>query len=256
MPLFLRTLSNLAKSLNWAWLDTVCQYRRSKVGPLWETINVLVMVLGLSLVSSTVFGTNMSAQIGRIGIGVITWTAISSFVSDGSATFIRNAPFITSSNISIDLYVGRTVFRTMIIFAHHLILYALGVALGLVHLGWANLLAVPGLVLLFLNGFWIVGSLAFLCARFRDLELIVRNLLQLAFFVTPVFWNHEQIASSRRFIIDYNIFFYLIEIVRAPLLGQIPPLRYYIVILCVTIVGYLFAYNVYRRMRSQLAFFV
>src|SRR5262249_7454093 len=50
----LRTLRNLHKGLTWAWLDTVCQYRRSKIGPLWETINVLVMTLGIAVVSSAV----------------------------------------------------------------------------------------------------------------------------------------------------------------------------------------------------------
>jgi homopolymeric O-antigen transport system permease protein len=42
------TVFNLWKSLNWAWLDTICQYRRSRIGPLWETINVLVMLIGLT----------------------------------------------------------------------------------------------------------------------------------------------------------------------------------------------------------------
>jgi ABC-type polysaccharide/polyol phosphate export permease len=41
----LRTLRNLRKAFAWAWLDIVCQYRRSKIGPLWETINALVMTV-------------------------------------------------------------------------------------------------------------------------------------------------------------------------------------------------------------------
>ena len=49
--LFLRTLLNARKSLAWAWLDVKCQYRRTSIGPAWETINLVVMLLGLSLVS-------------------------------------------------------------------------------------------------------------------------------------------------------------------------------------------------------------
>ena len=70
-------LNNLWKSLSWAWLDTVCQYRRSRIGPLWETINVLVMLLGLTIVSSAIFGTSMVDIVGYIGLGIIIWTAIS-----------------------------------------------------------------------------------------------------------------------------------------------------------------------------------
>ena len=161
-----------------------------------------------------------------------------------------------SSNIGIDLYVGRTVFKIAITFGHHLILYFIGVGLMIVPFGWTSLLAIPGIILLFVNGFWIVTVLAFICARFRDVELIVRNLLQLAFFVTPVFWNHQNIAGNRRFIVDYNVIFYFIEIIRAPLLGQVPPLHDYLVVAGVTIFGFVLAFAVYRHMRRQLAFFV
>jgi ABC-type polysaccharide/polyol phosphate export permease len=130
------------------------------------------------------------------------------------------------------------------------------VAFGLVHLGPAALLAVPGILLLFINGYWVVTLLALLCARFRDLELIIRNLLQLAFFVTPVFWDFRQVATDRAFIVDYNVLFYFLEIIRAPLLGEVPPLGYYWVVLVVTALGYFVAYLAYRRMRRQLAFFV
>src|ERR1700693_4557720 len=66
--LALRTLRNLRKGLSWAWLDTVCQYRRSKIGPLWETINILVMTLGMTIVSSAVIGGTVTNLIGYIGL--------------------------------------------------------------------------------------------------------------------------------------------------------------------------------------------
>jgi ABC-type polysaccharide/polyol phosphate export permease len=254
--LALRTLRNLSTAWMWARLDTICHYRRSKIGPIWETLNVLVMILGLTVVSSAVIGGDMTDIIGYVGIGIIVWTAITALVTEGSTTFVRNAGQITSSTISIDLYVGRTVFKTLINFGHHIALYVLGLALLLVPLTWTSLLAIPGVLLLFINGYWVCVVLAFLCARFRDIEHIVRSLLQLAFFVTPVFWNHSVIAPGKRFIVDYNILFYLIELVRSPLLGQVPPLKYYVVVLCFTAFGYAAAILVYRRMRRRIAFFV
>src|SRR3954463_14445888 len=86
-------LLNLWKSLNWAWLDTVCQYRRSRIGPLWETINVVVMLLGLSLVSSAIFGSNLRDIIGYVAIGIIVWSAIASLISEGTMSFVRNTGY-------------------------------------------------------------------------------------------------------------------------------------------------------------------
>jgi ABC-type polysaccharide/polyol phosphate export permease len=251
-----RALRNLWKSFLWAWLDTVCQYRRSRIGPLWETINVVVMIGGLALVSSAIFGGNLSDIIAYIGLGIMIWSAISSLINEGAGTFVRNTGYVTTSNLGVDIYVGRTLFKILITFLHHIVLYFVGVALGLVALSWVSLLALPGLVLLFANGFWVVLVLGMVCARFRDVELIIRNLLQLAFFVTPVFWNYRQIASNRQFIVDYNVLFYFIEVVRSPLLGEVPPLTHYLVILAVTALGFALAFLVHRRMRPQLAYFV
>ena len=251
-----RALRNARKGLDWARLDMLCQYRRSKIGPFWETINVLVMTLGITVVSSAVIGGTMTGLIGYIGLGIITWSAITSLVNDGATTFIRNRDHILTSNLSIDFYVCRTIFRTFITFGHHILLYFAGVAFGLIPLGPAALLAVPGILLLLINGYWVVMLFAMLCTRFRDLELIIRNLLQLAFFVTPVFWNYRQVAQDRAFIVDYNVLFYFLEIIRAPLLGEVPPLRHYVVVLVVTGLGYFAAYLAYRRMRRQLAFFL
>jgi ABC-type polysaccharide/polyol phosphate export permease len=252
----LRTLRNLRKGLAWAWLDTVCQYRRSKVGPLWETINVLVMTLGIAVVSSAVIGGTVTGLIGYIGLGIIVWTAITSLISEGTTVFVRNRDHILTSNLSIDFYVARLSFRIFITFCHHFLLYVIGVAIGLIALHWTALLAIPGVVLLFVNGFWTITLLSLVCARFRDVELIVRNLLQLAFFVTPVFWDYRHILAERKYIVDYNILFYFLELVRAPLLGEVPPAHTYIVVLSVTVIGYLMAYVVYRRMRRDLAFYV
>jgi len=252
----LRTVRNLRKGLVWAWLDTVCQYRRSKIGPVWETINVLVMTFGIAVVSSAVIGGTVTDQIGYIGLGIIVWTAITALISEGTSAFVRNREYILSSNLSIDFYVARMIFRIFITFCHHLVLYFVGVAFGLITLHWAALLAIPGMLLLFVNGFWVITLLALVCARYRDVELIVRNLLQLAFFITPVFWDYRQIVSNRKFIVDYNVLFYFLDIVRAPLLGDVPPAQTYVIVLSVTLAGYLMAFWVYRRMRRDLAFFV
>ena len=255
-PWIVHRAQNLWKSFQWAWLDTVCQYRRSKIGPLWETINLVVMLGGLTLVSSAIFNSNLRDLIGYIAIGIIMWTAIASLISEGTMTFVRNVGFVHSSTLDIDLYIGRTVFKVMITFAHHLIIFVIAVAIGLIPVQWTSLLAIPGVLLLFINGFWVVTAFAFICARYRDIDPIVRNLLQLAFFVTPVFWNYQNIASNRRFIVDYNVLFYFIEIVRNPLLGQIPPLSHYLTVLGVTVVGYAMAWLIYSRMRPRLAYFV
>jgi ABC-type polysaccharide/polyol phosphate export permease len=46
------------------------------------------------------------------------------------------------------------------------------------------------------------------------------------------------------------------DVVRAPLLGEVPSAQTYAVVLAVTVIGYALAYLAYRGMRRHLAFFV
>lgn len=254
--LIYRTLRNLHESFKWAWLDVVCQYRRSRIGPWWETLNAVVMIAGLSVVSAAVFNGDAKSNVGYVGLGVVTWAVITSAISDGAMALVKSANFILNSNISIDLYVGRTAFKIFITFCHNIVLYFVGLALFLVPLSWTALLAIPGVIILFINAIWVVTALSIFCARYRDVEPIVRNLLQLAFFATPVFWNYHQLPPDRAFLIQYNVLFYLIEMVRRPLLGEIPPASYYYVAIGFTVFGYALAYMAYRSLRRQMAFFV
>jgi ABC-type polysaccharide/polyol phosphate export permease len=246
----------LRKSFSWAWLDTKCQYRRSRIGPFWETINALVTIGGLTLVSLAIFGGNFIAHVGYIGVGIIVWSAINAIITEGCQVFLRNRLLITTTNIDVEVYVGRTVFRIFITFAHHLIIYFLGVALRIVPLNWISLLSILGMALVFLNSFWVVTVLAFICARFRDVQLIVRNLLQLALFVTPVFWDYHQVAADYRFIFEFNVLFHFLQIVRDPLLGHMPEAQSYLIVAAITGMGSALAFLLQRQMRAELALFV
>ncbi|MEI7669432.1 MAG: hypothetical protein WCJ33_05060, partial [Pseudomonadota bacterium] len=110
--------------------------------------------------------------------------------------------------------------------------------------------------ILLINSFWIVPALGLICARFRDLEMVVRNIMQLAFYATPVFWDFHIIAQKNNFIIDYNPIFYFLEVIRAPLLGEVPPLYYYKVLFFITLFGYGLLLFCYKKMRKYLAFYV
>jgi ABC-type polysaccharide/polyol phosphate export permease len=52
------------------------------------------------------------------------------------------------------------VMRNLIIFLHHIALYFLGLLVGVLPLQWTAFLALPGILLLFVNGYWIVTARA------------------------------------------------------------------------------------------------
>ena len=69
------------------------------------------------------------------------------------------------------------------------------------------------------TGIAIAYLIAMLCTRYRDVTQVVANVMQVAFFITPILWNERLIPTERRWIVDYNPFAVLVSILRDPVLG-------------------------------------
>lgn len=106
--------------------------------------------------------------------------------------------------------------------AHNAVVYVGIAVLFGIYAGAAGLLVVPALILAIANAMWVGLLLGTLCTRFRDIPQIVQSLMRVAFFVTPVIWIPAQLGT-REHLALWNPFTYFVELIRAPLLGQVPP---------------------------------
>jgi ABC-2 type transport system permease protein/lipopolysaccharide transport system permease protein len=80
-------------------------------------------------------------------------------------------------------------------------------------------------------------------------------LVNIVFFVTPIFWRKEMLAE-RGLLAEFNPFFHFIEIVRAPLLGQAPPLRTWFAVAAITAVGWAATLVVFSAYRRRIAYWL
>jgi ABC-type polysaccharide/polyol phosphate export permease len=81
--------------------------------------------------------------------------------------------------------------------------------------------------------------------------------LQISLFVTPVFWPPHLLSGLTRLVfVDLNPLFAFINVVREPLLGKTPSLWSYLVILVVTLVGWVATFKAFSRYRKRIAFWV
>jgi ABC-type polysaccharide/polyol phosphate export permease len=130
-------------------------------------------------------------------------------------------------------------------------------------LNWTVLLVIPAFLLLMVNGAWVAVVLGIVTTRFRDLTPITQSIVQLMFFMTPIVWIYEDFLNSpnpaiaeRARLAELNPFLHFLEIVRRPLLGQEQILRYWVVVLVITVVGWVVALFVLRRFRSRVSYWV
>jgi ABC-2 type transport system permease protein len=99
--------------------------------------------------------------------------------------------------------------------------------------------------------------------RFRDLTPILQSIVQLAFFLTPIVWIYEDLATSdnpavaeRARLVELNPLMHFVEIVRRPLLGQEEVWHHWLVVLGITVVGWLTTMYVLRRYRARVPYWV
>ena len=99
------------------------------------------------------------------------------------------------------------------------------------------------------------SCLGIVCTRYRDIEQIIPSLLTIIFFVTPIMWKIQWSNKDLPFM-DYNPLYHYIEILRAPLLGNMPTIDNYIVVSFVTIVGILISVVTIGKYRSQISYWL
>jgi len=255
-------LSDLRQGLrNWelwaliGWLEISQRYRRSIIGPFWITLSLGIVVLGLGVVYSTLFRLSAADYIPYLATGLIAWGLISALANEGCSTFIAAEGSIKMLPVPLSVYVYRVVWRNFIILAHNALVYLLVILYFQINPGWGLLLAVPGLAIVLLNGVGFGLILGILSARFRDIPLMVSNGVQLVFFVTPILWRPETIAT-REWIYRYNPCHYLIEIVRAPLLGEAVSGTVWAAVLLFTGINLAIGVALFGRFRWRIAYWV
>jgi len=239
------------------WQDVRQRYRRSALGPFWITLSMGVMIATIGIVFGQIFSTPMEDYLPFLTIGMVLWAFIASVVTEGSTGFIAAEAVIKQLPIPLFVHIMRLVWRNLLILAHNLVIIPIVMLFVGKSLGWIALLAVPGLLLLVLNLSWIALILAILCARYRDIPQIVASVLQVVFYLTPIMWVPKLLPERAAvYLLDSNPTFHLIEVVRAPLLGQAPTMANWLSTLALAAVGWLAAVIIYGRHKPRIAFWL
>lgn len=235
--------------------DIKQRFRRSLIGPFWLTLSMGIMVGALGLVFSTIFQQEIAGILPYIAVGLILWGFINSCLNEGAMVFIAAADQVRNVPIPLSVHVYRMIARNVIILAFNMTIYLLMLLIFPHPLSMNYLLVIPGFILLLINIIWSSIALAALSARYRDIPQVVANLLQVIFFVTPVFWSAQTLPNRPVFIL-WNPIYHLIEIVRTPLLGGQPHILSWVVALGCAVFGSAATLLLYRRAYPRIAYWI
>ncbi|HET8725889.1 MAG TPA: ABC transporter permease [Alphaproteobacteria bacterium] len=239
------------------WQDVGRRYRRSTIGPFWVTISMGVTVGSLGLLYAALFQLDIRDYLPFLATGLIVWTFLSSVVLDGCQVFIASEGTIKQVRMPLSLHVFRMVWRNLIVLAHNLVILAFVLLFVGPLPGFEALLSLIGLAFCVLTGAWSALVTGLVCARFRDFPLIIGNLVQILFYVTPILWKPALLDHvPHRWVVELNPLFHFVAVVRGPLLGEVPSWHSWAVVLTVTAAGWGFSFLFFRAYRRRLPYWL
>lgn len=249
------SITRLELAWTLAWADVVARYRGSILGPFWITLSMTLMVAGIGLIYSQLFGMDLPKYLPFVALGIVFFGVISGTVNEGCTTFIQAAGMLSQTALPMFTFVWRTLFRNVINLAHHVVII---VAVLLVYGHWREInlpLALVGLAFLLLNTAWISMLVAIASARFRDVPQIVISVMQFAIFITPVFWPIDRFPD-RHAVLVFNPFHHMLHAVRAPLMGEaVDPLTYGVLAI-MALVGWAVTFSCFATTRRRIVHYL
>ena len=238
-----------------ARMDIRQRYRRSVLGPFWITLTMVIWILAIGPLYSHLMGVPPRQFIPYLAMGIITWGLVSTILLEGAAAFVSAESLVRAVKLPYTVHILRVLQRNLIVFAHNLLAFVPFMLWLGIRPQWSWLMAIPGVALILLAAIPTSFLLGTLSARYRDLQQIIASIVQLAFFITPIFWRVE-LLRDRAWLAEINPFHLLLEVVRRPIVEGIPPLQTYVRVLAIIVVLFLVCAPFFARYRRRLAFWV
>lgn len=241
-----------------AYQDIRLRYRRSIIGPFWITLSMAITIYVMGYLYSHIFHVDLEIYFPYVAGGMLTWALISTLVlelTDGLATADA---MIKQIKLPYTLYMHRIVCRNMFILFHNILVMIpiLIIFHRTAPINVNTLLLIPGLFVLYINAIIYGLILSMLGARYRDISQIIRSLVQIVFFVTPVIWRIDALSPKNQIYLNLNPFYAFLELIRAPLLGTTPTMYNFINACVITIAGLIVSIALFTKYRARIVYWI
>lgn len=241
-----------------ARMDLRNRFRRSRVGVLWVAIHPLMFTFILGLMFTSVFRQPFIPLSVYIFSGMVLWNWITESALQGSNAFIQSQAFIRQKRLPLLGYVFRTFITSLMTFLLAFTgMFLWFLASGHVPGAWSLLLPAH-ILFLGIAIFPIIALSAVLGTRHRDYQQMLMILLQVLWFVSPVFMEKKIFLNPGLRIWDAaNPVSSMLALIRRPLLDNQPPdMHNYLVVLIFSLVAWALALHVFHKNERRIIYYL
>jgi lipopolysaccharide transport system permease protein len=238
-----------------AWFDIKQRFRRSLLGPLWITLSMAALIGGMGPLYSSILGQDLSIYFPYLAVGIVVWSFFATMLTEAGGIFASASGIIRQTRYPLASLALRCVSRNLIVFGMNSVIILAVLTYAQPPLGLSLLWSLVGVLLAAVGGVGATLILGIFCTRFRDMQQMVVAVLQIMMFLTPVFWKPSP-GTSRSLALQLNPFYYLLELIRQPLLGETPELRFFWVSAAVCLASLLLGLAFFARYRNRIVYWL
>lgn len=200
--------------------DLKYKFRRSKIGLLWTMINPLALMLMISIVFSFLFNVPLADFAPYVYSGLVVWNYLLASTIIGSGALISSEGYIKQFNHPLIIYSIRANLVGLISF----LIEITGLLIWSLFIKPQNvfflILQLPLILpFLFLFGLPLTIIVSFLTLRYRDFGQLVGLIMQMLYFLSPIFLDVSLFEQNNLYLLLYwNPITHLMNLIRLPLL--------------------------------------
>lgn len=121
--------------------------------------------------------------------------------------------------------------------------------------GPVMLMCVPGLAIIFTFALGLADLTSVANLYVRDYAPMQGLIFQGLFYATPIIFDAQNLADRGfSYVYEINPFYYMLEVVRRPMLGSMPSLRCYLVAIAIAVTVLILGIVVQIRSRKKIVY--
>ena len=238
------------------------KYRGSLIGVIWMFITPLLLLTIYTFVFSIIFKSKWKIDVGDSKVsfalvmlcGMAVYNVFAESISSSTSVIVQSPNLVKKVVFPLEMLPVSNVLTALFYCLVWSIILLLGILIFMNKLCFTIVLLPVILLPIFLMSCGVCWIFASLGVYFRDLQHLIGLLLQMLFFLSPIFYPVEMVPQQFRFLFDINPLTIMIQEFRDIFIfGQYPDLSMWIFNLLISLAVYQLGYFWFMKTKRGFA---
>jgi ABC-type polysaccharide/polyol phosphate export permease len=237
-----------------AKVDIRQKYKRTILGRMWLLMLPLIQIIIIGPIYSVIFNKNIDEYIFYLTIGILVWNFISNSLTELSTVLIHSESYLLESKINVSRFVFKVIYKNVYIFINCIPVIVFVMLFYKNNLNINVYYSLFGFLFIIINIYLIGIIISLVSVKYRDIPIIITNMLNLLFLVTPVFWVSKDFIENKFLIMYFNPFFHMLESIRSPLISGKIPSNSLIYLVILAFILYIVSEYIMRKFKYKVVY--